>query len=74
MNLVEIILGYVRFPGNLTARESYLKHLVDACGVDPLLIPHIRGLEKVVQATYADTLCLENEGTVTLYLLKVFDQ
>jgi hypothetical protein len=71
VNLFEIIMEYLtQEPKN---REKYLDHLVKGCDVDPTLIPHIRGLEKSVEATWAGFLTVQDiKRDVNLYLVKAF--
>lgn len=76
MNLLEILLEYLSKEPNL--REKYLTHIVEDCLVDPVLIPHIRGLEKRAEVTYNGFIQIaqdtpQDQGKdVNLWLLKLY--
>lgn len=71
MNLLEIILFYLEKPEN--KRKEYLNHLVEDCGMDPVLIPHIERCRDQTKLTHIGTFQLgEGETDVNIWNVECY--
>jgi hypothetical protein len=76
MNLLEIIIEYLEKTEK--DKPEYLKHMVEDCGMDPLLIEHIEGIGNKAKPTYVGSyIKINNASTafqrddVSLYTLEL---